>query len=45
MEARTDTQITDREAIVVNQNLAIEVDYDEILEDLLFPAHRAAVAR
>jgi hypothetical protein len=45
METRTDTQITEREAMVVNRNLAIEVSYDEILEDLLFSAHRAEAAR
>lgn len=43
MEARTDTKSTEREAVVVNRNLSIEVSFDEILDDLLFPATRAAV--
>jgi hypothetical protein len=39
------TQNTDREAVVVNRNLSIEVSMDEILDDLLFPAHRAGAAK
>jgi hypothetical protein len=42
MQTRTDTRGTDRETVVVNRNLAIEVSFDEILEDLLFPASRGA---
>ncbi len=38
------TQNTDREAVVVNRNLSIEVSMDEILDDLLFPANRAGGA-
>ena len=44
MEARTDTRSSEREAIVVNRNLAIEISFEEILEDLLFPENRAAGA-
>ncbi|HEX6116695.1 MAG TPA: hypothetical protein VFY99_06305 [Solirubrobacterales bacterium] len=42
MQLENHTQNTDREAVVVNRNLSIEVTMDEILDDLLFPAHRAA---
>ena len=45
MEARTDTRGTDREAVLVNRNLAIEISFDEILEDLLFPESRAAAGK
>ena len=38
METRNDTRSARAEAVVVNQNLAIEISLDEILEDLLFPA-------
>jgi len=44
MEARTDTTSSEREAVNVNRNLAIEISLDEILEDLLFPQTRAAGA-
>jgi len=37
MDAQTnDTSKAEREAVVVNRNLAIEVSLDEILEDLLY---------
>ena len=45
MEATTDTKSSGREAIVVNRNLAIEISFDEILEDLLYPESRAAGAK
>jgi hypothetical protein len=41
MQLDNHTQSTDREAVVVNRNLSIEITTDEILDDLLFPAHRA----
>jgi hypothetical protein len=45
MEARTDSRTSEREAIVVNRNLSIELSLDEILDDLLYPASRATVGK
>ena len=42
---RNPTQASDRPAIAVNENLAIEVSQDEILADLLYPATRVETAR
>ena len=45
MEARTQQKNGEREAIVVNRNLAVEISFDEILEDLLYPAGRIRQVR
>lgn len=45
MEARIQRNARRRAQIPVNRNLAIEVSYEEILDDLLYPGRRHRAQR
>lgn len=45
MEARNQRNARRRAEVPVNRNLAIEVSFDEILDDLLYPVRRHRVQR
>ena len=45
MQARSHHTDHSRKTVLVNRNLEIEVSFDEILDDLLYPAARVRTAQ